>query len=75
MIIMGHAVVWNPGAKRLSDFGDNDYTQMVCLSSGAIEKPIILKPTEEWKGCQVLSTVSSSYCSGNLDPQMLLQWL
>lgn len=72
---MGHAVVRNPWTKRLSDFGDNDYTQMVCVNSGAVEKPVILKPAEEWKGYQVLSTVSSSYCSGHLDPQMLLQWL
>ncbi|XP_074383662.1 putative glucose-6-phosphate 1-epimerase isoform X2 [Apium graveolens] len=43
--------------------------------AGALEKPIILKPKEEWKGCQELSTVSSSYCSGQLDPQMILQWL
>ncbi|XP_074383661.1 putative glucose-6-phosphate 1-epimerase isoform X1 [Apium graveolens] len=72
------AVVWNPwvkATKGFSDLGDNDYKQMLCVNSGALEKPIILKPKEEWKGCQELSTVSSSYCSGQLDPQMILQWL
>lgn len=78
MMITWNAVVWNPwvkATKGFSDLGDNDYKQMLCVNSGALEKPIILKPKEEWKGCQELSTVSSSYCSGQLDPQMILQWL
>lgn len=74
-IIVWHTVLWNPwdkGAKVLADFGDEDYKIMLSVDSAVLEKPIILKPSEEWKGCQELSTVSSSYCSGQLDPQMVL---
>ncbi|XP_068645440.1 putative glucose-6-phosphate 1-epimerase [Aristolochia californica] len=72
------AAVWNPWdkkAKALADFGDEDYKTMLCVDSAAIENPIVLKPFEEWKGRQELSTVSSSYCSGQLDPQKVLQGL
>lgn len=75
---MPDAVVWNPWdktAKGLADFGDDDYKLMVSVNSGSVEKPIVLKPSEEWRGCQELSTVSSSFCSGQLDPGMVLQWL
>ncbi|KAM7487258.1 hypothetical protein LguiB_024742 [Lonicera macranthoides] len=73
--VVWQAVLWNPwdkGAKTLSDFGDEDYKIMLSVDSAILEKPITLKPSEEWKGCQELSTVSSSYCSGQLDPQMVL---
>ncbi|RDY01016.1 hypothetical protein CR513_15715 [Mucuna pruriens] len=66
------AVVWNPWdkkAKAMSDFGDDEYKHMLCVEAAAIEKPITLKPGEEWKGRLELSTVPSSYCSGQLDPQ------
>ncbi|CAA7404828.1 unnamed protein product [Spirodela intermedia] len=69
------AVVWNPWdrkAKALPDFGDDDYKSMLCVDSAAIETPILLKSFEEWKGWQELSTVSSSYCSGQLDPCKVL---
>ncbi|KAK7293469.1 hypothetical protein RJT34_16335 [Clitoria ternatea] len=72
---MPDAVVWNPGckkAKALPDLGDDDYKFMICVDSAAIETPIVLKPFEEWKGYQELSTVSSSYCSGQLDPSKVL---
>ncbi|GAU45821.1 hypothetical protein TSUD_115090 [Trifolium subterraneum] len=69
------AVVWNPWnkkAKALPDLGDDDYKMMLCVNSAAIDTPILLKPCEEWKGYQELSTVSSSYCSGQLDPRRVL---
>lgn len=72
---MPDAVVWNPWyrkAKALPDFGDEDYQTMLCVDSAAIETPIVLKPFEEWTGYQELSTVSSSYCSGQLDPRRVL---
>lgn len=71
-----HAVVWNPWdkkAKAMVDFGDDEYKHMLCVEAAAIEKPITLKPGEEWKGRQELSAVPSSYCSGQLDPQKVLQ--
>ncbi|XP_057496162.1 putative glucose-6-phosphate 1-epimerase isoform X2 [Actinidia eriantha] len=69
------AVVWNPWdkmAKALPDLGDQDYKTMLYMCSAAVENPIVLKPMEEWKGCQELSAVSSSYCSGQLDPAKVL---
>ncbi|ERN13810.1 putative glucose-6-phosphate 1-epimerase [Amborella trichopoda] len=69
------AVVWNSWdkkAKALPDFGDEDYKYMLCADSAAIENPIVLKPCEEWRGRQELSTVSSSYFSGQLDPFKVL---
>ncbi|XP_043705913.1 putative glucose-6-phosphate 1-epimerase [Telopea speciosissima] len=69
------SVVWNPWdkkAKALPDFGDEDYKTMLRVDSAVVENPIVLKPFEEWKGCQELSIVSSSYCSGQLDPSKVL---
>lgn len=59
-------VVWNPWitkSKALSDFGDLDYLQMVCVESGNIaENSLTLPPGE----CAVLSVeVSSSPKSGS----------
>ncbi|XP_056167790.1 putative glucose-6-phosphate 1-epimerase isoform X2 [Syzygium oleosum] len=70
------AVVWNPWdrkARAMPDFGDDEYKHMLCVEAASIEKPITLKPGEEWKGRQELSPVPSSYCSGQLDPQRALQ--
>ncbi|KAG1331902.1 Glucose-6-phosphate 1-epimerase [Cocos nucifera] len=69
-------MVWNPWdkkAKAMADFGDDEYKYMLCVEAAAIEKPITLKPGEEWKGRLELSAVPSSYCSGQLDPQRVLQ--
>ncbi|KVH87706.1 putative glucose-6-phosphate 1-epimerase [Cynara cardunculus var. scolymus] len=65
-------VVWNPWdkkAKSIPDFGDEDYKHMLCVEAAAVEKPITLKPGEEWKGRQELLAVPSSYCSGKLYPR------
>ncbi|XP_030544808.1 putative glucose-6-phosphate 1-epimerase [Rhodamnia argentea] len=73
---MPDAVVWNPWdkkAKALSDMSDEEYKTMLCVDSAAVETPIVLKPFEEWKGRQELSTVSSSYYSGQLDPRKVLR--
>ncbi len=69
-----HAVVWNPWkdkAKGMSDFGDEDYREMVCVESAAIEKPITLKPGEEWQARQELKKVPSSFVSGPLEPALV----
>ena len=68
------AVVWNPWdkkAKAMPDFGDEEYKNMLCVGAGAIEKPITLKPGEEWIGKQEISAVPSSYSSGQLDPELI----
>ncbi|KAI3786952.1 hypothetical protein L1987_41052 [Smallanthus sonchifolius] len=54
------SVVWNPWdkkAKSIADFGDDKYKHMLCVEAAAIEKPITLKPGEEWKVRQELSAV------------------
>ena len=67
--------MWNPWDKRakvVPDLGYDDYKTMLCVESAVTETPIVLKPMEEWKGYQELSAVSSSYCSGQLDPRKVL---
>ncbi|PQP93607.1 putative glucose-6-phosphate 1-epimerase [Prunus yedoensis var. nudiflora] len=62
--------VWNPWEKKsksMVDFGDEEYKQMLCVDGAAIEKPITLKPGEEWTGRLQLSVVPSSFCSEHLD--------
>lgn len=63
-------VVWNPWekkAKSMTDLGDEEYKKMLCVDAAAIERPITLKPGEEWTGRLELSAVPSSYCSDRLD--------
>ncbi|KAI5055214.1 hypothetical protein GOP47_0030359 [Adiantum capillus-veneris] len=69
------AVVWNPWSRKsktIADLGDEDYKRMVCVEAAAVERPIVLKPGEEWRGRQEITAVPSSYCSGQLDPQKVL---
>uniref|UniRef100_R7WDN6 glucose-6-phosphate 1-epimerase n=1 Tax=Aegilops tauschii TaxID=37682 RepID=R7WDN6_AEGTA len=69
------AVVWNPWERRsktILDFGDEEYKHMLCVEPAAVEKPITLKPGEEWKGRLELSAVPSSYYSGQLDPDKVM---
>ncbi|KAF5937135.1 hypothetical protein HYC85_024641 [Camellia sinensis] len=58
-------LVWNPWekkAKAMLDFGDDEYKQMLCVDGAIIEKPITLKPGEEWTGRLELGVVPSSFC-------------
>ncbi|CAI6001675.1 unnamed protein product [Closterium sp. NIES-64] len=68
------AVVWNPWEKKaraMSDMGEGEYKRFVCVEAAAIEKPVQLKPGEEWRAGQELSVVPSSYHSGQLDPTVV----
>nr|AHA84248.1 glucose-6-phosphate 1-epimerase [Phaseolus vulgaris] len=61
--------VWNPWEKKsksMVDFGDEEYKQMLCVDGSVIEKPVSLKPGEEWTGRLQLSIVPSSFCSDRL---------
>ncbi|KAK4338478.1 hypothetical protein RND71_042965 [Anisodus tanguticus] len=56
-------VVWNPWEKKskaIADFGDEEYKHMLCVDGAAIEKPITLKPGEEWTGRLELSVTPTS---------------
>ncbi|XP_024992757.1 putative glucose-6-phosphate 1-epimerase [Cynara cardunculus var. scolymus] len=62
-------VVWNPWDKKskaMADLGDDEYKQMLCVDGAAIEKPITLKPGEEWTGRLEIAVVPSSFCSEDL---------
>ncbi|CAH8354058.1 unnamed protein product [Eruca vesicaria subsp. sativa] len=65
-------VVWNPWekkAKSMVDFGDDEYRSMLCVDGAAIERPITLKPGEEWTGRLMLTAVRSSFCFDQLELQ------
>ena len=50
---MPDVVVWNPWvekSRRMPDFEDNEFHQMVCVETGVIEKPIHLPPMSKWTG-------------------------
>lgn len=50
-------VVWNPwaeNAKKMADFGDEEYKEMVCVEVGAVVDPIILEAGLKWEAHQVL---------------------
>ena len=50
---MNSIVVWNPWlekSKRLDDFGDDEYRQMVCVETGHMCAPAVLAPGAQWSG-------------------------
>ena len=76
IVIAWFAVVWNPWEKKarsMSDMGEDQFKNFVYVEAAAIEKPISLKAGEEWTAVQELSVVSSSYRSGQLDPNLVLR--
>lgn len=51
-------VVWNPGhtgAATMEDFGDDEYTSMVCIEAAQIDRPILLPAGETWLGMQTFT--------------------
>lgn len=62
-------VVWNPWEKKskaMVDLGDDEYRKMLCVDGAVIEKPVTLKPGEEWMGRLEIIAVPSSFCSEDL---------
>ncbi|RIB21747.1 galactose mutarotase-like domain-containing protein [Gigaspora rosea] len=49
-------VVWNPWikARSISDFGDEEYKNMVCVEPGTVTEYIKLEADKTWKGGQIL---------------------
>ncbi|RHZ79496.1 hypothetical protein Glove_144g32 [Diversispora epigaea] len=50
-------VVWNPWidkAHGMSDFGDDEYKQMVCVEPGTVSEYVNLNVGETWEGGQIL---------------------
>lgn len=51
-------VIWNPwkeGATALSDMEDDEYRQMLCIESAAVETPIKIAPKQSWRGSQTIT--------------------
>lgn len=51
-------VIWNPWiekAKKMSDFGDDEYLNMVCVEPGHVVSPCKLQPNETFQAKQVLT--------------------
>uniref|UniRef100_A0A7N0T4Y5 glucose-6-phosphate 1-epimerase n=1 Tax=Kalanchoe fedtschenkoi TaxID=63787 RepID=A0A7N0T4Y5_KALFE len=70
-------VVWNPWDKKckgMADVGDGEYKQMLCVDGAAMEKPITLKPGEEWTGQMEISVVESTLCAEHLDLEVPRCW-
>lgn len=50
---MADVVVWNPWidkARRMEDFGDDEFERMVCVETGNIGEAIELEPGRAWAG-------------------------
>ncbi|THU51603.1 hypothetical protein C4D60_Mb06t32760 [Musa balbisiana] len=57
-------VVWNPWEKKsksITDLGDEEYKQMLCVDGAVVERPITLKPGEEWTGRLDISSIPSTH--------------
>lgn len=53
---MRDAVVWNPWvekSRRMEDFGDDEYTRMLCVETGVVLQPVTLEPGASWSGRSV----------------------
>ncbi|BCW99448.1 MAG: D-hexose-6-phosphate mutarotase [Armatimonadota bacterium] len=53
---MPDAVVWNPWvekSRRMEDFGDDEYTRMLCVETGIVLQPVTLAPGAAWSGGSV----------------------
>lgn len=50
-------VVWNPWieqSKEISDFGDDEYPNMVCVEAGHVSSPVVLLPGTAFEASQIL---------------------
>jgi glucose-6-phosphate 1-epimerase len=51
-------VVWNPWAekaKAMSDFGDNEYMNMICVEAGYVTSRYVLQPKQTFSGGQTIT--------------------
>lgn len=55
-------VIWNPWmdkAREMSDFGDDEYPNMVCVEAGHVSSPVILLPGTAFEASQILQVNQS----------------
>eukprot|EP00123_Amoebidium_parasiticum_P001166 comp12214_c0_seq1/m.6985 comp12214_c0_seq1/g.6985 ORF comp12214_c0_seq1/g.6985 comp12214_c0_seq1/m.6985 type:complete len:293 (-) comp12214_c0_seq1:67-945(-) len=53
-------VVWNPwdeNAKKMADFGDDEYPNMLCVEAGAVGERVKLAAGKTWSGHQTISVI------------------
>ncbi len=53
-------VVWNPGrtlASRMTDLGEDQFDQFVCVESGSVAAPQVIPPGDSWRGTQRLTII------------------
>ncbi|XP_014288342.1 uncharacterized protein [Halyomorpha halys] len=53
-------VIWNPWsdhAKDVSDFGPNEYPNMICVKSGHVSNPVVLHPGTAFEASQILQVM------------------
>jgi len=56
-------VVWNPWidkSKRMGDFGDEEYKEMICVETGCIKPPIELLPGTKWRAEQIITATHNN---------------
>jgi glucose-6-phosphate 1-epimerase len=53
--------VWEAGAKKMADMGDNDWVNYICVEPAVVKTPINLKPGETWSGTHRISNQKSKY--------------
>lgn len=49
--------LWNPwveNAKKMSDFGDDEYKYMICVEPGAVKNWQVLEGGDAWEGTQTI---------------------
>ncbi len=58
--VLSHfSVVWNPWAEKaaaMSDFGDDEFVNMVCVEAGSVSAPRSLPAKQTFQCHQVLSS-------------------
>lgn len=50
-------VIWNPwdvASSSMSDFGEDEYPNMICVEAGIVRTPISLNPNNSYEGTIVL---------------------
>ena len=53
-------VVWNPweeNAKKMADFGDDEYPYMVCVEAGCVVDPVVVSPGKQFQSSQIIQIV------------------
>ncbi|EGG19463.1 aldose 1-epimerase family protein [Cavenderia fasciculata] len=56
------AVVWNPWiekSKKMEDFGDLEYLQMICIEAGVINRPPLIEPGHSFQSIHTITPINN----------------